>query len=177
MDQDRPEITAQLTVAELLKHYPELEPVLIEQAPMFEKIQNPVLRKTVAKVATLEKAATMARISISGLVSALRRAAGFPLDTATPEDSSTQPAGNRTPPWVAAGELRQTIDADKMLETGEHPLNLVMKLLSEFNSGALIRIESSFPPIPLVEAAQRKGHLAWTGLRADGQYETYFGVQ
>ena len=42
---ERIDITAQTKVAELLKDYPELEQALIEQAPMFAKIQNPVLQK------------------------------------------------------------------------------------------------------------------------------------
>lgn len=176
--QDKPDITAQTTVAELLKHYPDLERVLIAQAPMFEKIQNPVLRKTVAKVATLEKAASMARIQVSTLVDALRQAAGLPLSQhAEAAEAKASEFVERAPSWVAAGKVAHAINADKMLEGGEHPLNLVMKLLAKLESGCLIKIESSFPPIPLVDAATRKNYLAWTGVRVDGQYETFFGVQ
>jgi hypothetical protein len=40
-------------VAALLKHYPELEDVLIETAPPFKKLRNPLLRMSVAKFASL----------------------------------------------------------------------------------------------------------------------------
>lgn len=45
-----------MRVAELLDAYPALEPVLVAQAPAFARLRNPVLRRTVARVATLEDA-------------------------------------------------------------------------------------------------------------------------
>ena len=69
-------ISPQTKVSQLLNAYPGLEDVLIAQAPIFAKLRNPVLRRTVARVATLEKAAAMAGIPVSSLVSALRKAAG-----------------------------------------------------------------------------------------------------
>ena len=41
-------------IAALLDHYPELEDVLIGMAPPFKKLKNPILRKSVAKVASLQ---------------------------------------------------------------------------------------------------------------------------
>ena len=45
-------ITPKTKVGELLDAYPELEPVLMGLAPAFNKLKNPVLRKTIGKVAT-----------------------------------------------------------------------------------------------------------------------------
>ena len=45
-------ISPKTKVGELLDVYPELEPVLMSMSPAFEKLRNPVLRKTVARVAT-----------------------------------------------------------------------------------------------------------------------------
>ena len=47
------EITPQTMVGDMLENYPELEDKLIEIAPVFKKLKNPILRKTVAKVATV----------------------------------------------------------------------------------------------------------------------------
>ena len=49
-------------VAALLDAYPELEGVLIGIAPPFKKLRNPVLRRSVAKVASLRQAAAVTRI-------------------------------------------------------------------------------------------------------------------
>jgi len=69
-------ITPATRVAELLEAYPDLEELLIQQAPAFKALKNPILRRTVAKVATLEKAAQVAGIPARQLVSALRQAVG-----------------------------------------------------------------------------------------------------
>ena len=51
MNDNRLEITSQTKVAVLLEHFPELEETLIAMAPPFKKLRNPVLRRSVAKVA------------------------------------------------------------------------------------------------------------------------------
>ncbi|HLA40549.1 MAG TPA: DUF1858 domain-containing protein [Candidatus Glassbacteria bacterium] len=173
------EINPETRVADLLEAYPKLEPVLIEQAPMFQKIQNPVLRKTVAKVATLGKAAAMAGIDTAELVRTLRRAAGLPVEPAAAQAGVTKSAehaavaDSSAPDWVRAGRVVETIEADEMLASGTHPLNKVRELLAGLAPGELIRINSSFPPIPLVEAMKNQGHEAWTRSAGGGKFETF----
>ena len=54
MSQQGIEITPSITVHELLEAYPELEDVLIGIAPPFKKLKNPILRRSVAKIATIK---------------------------------------------------------------------------------------------------------------------------
>lgn len=80
-------------VGALLDAYPELEAVLISIAPAFEKLRNPILRRTVAKVATLEQAARIGGVRVRDLVNQLRQAAGQTslrdqLLSSTPESES-----------------------------------------------------------------------------------------
>lgn len=51
-------ITPKTKVLQLIETYPQLEELLIEMVPTFEKLKNPVLRRTVAKIATLQQAAS-----------------------------------------------------------------------------------------------------------------------
>lgn len=53
-------ITPHTKVSELLDAYPELEPILLELSPAFEKLKNPLLRKTIARFTTLKHAASIA---------------------------------------------------------------------------------------------------------------------
>jgi len=69
-------ITPETKVAALLEAYPELEPVLIAAAPAFNKLSNPVLRRTIARVTSLRRAAEVAGIPMRELVVRLRAAAG-----------------------------------------------------------------------------------------------------
>jgi hypothetical protein len=52
----RPPITKDTRVAALLRDYPETEELLIGMSPAFTKLRNPVLRRSVARVATLGQA-------------------------------------------------------------------------------------------------------------------------
>jgi hypothetical protein len=69
-------ITPATKVADLLESWPDLEDVLIAQAPAFRRLKNPVLRRTVARVATLEQAAGVGGVPVRELVATLRRRRG-----------------------------------------------------------------------------------------------------
>src|SRR5579863_6697041 len=63
-------------VGALLDRYPQLEDVLIGLAPPFKKLKNPLLRKGVSRVASLQHAAVVGGLSVSELVNKLRAAVG-----------------------------------------------------------------------------------------------------
>ena len=87
-------ITPKTRVGELLDTYPELEPVLMDLAPAFKKLQNPVLRRTVGKVATLQQAAALGNVSISEIINTLRQEVG----QAMFEETGIQAEINETEP-------------------------------------------------------------------------------
>ncbi|UFS72531.1 DUF1858 domain-containing protein [Geomonas sp. RF6] len=55
-------------LADLLEKHPFLLDYLVHRAPAFKKLENPVLRKTVGKVATLSQVAAKAGIAEEVLV-------------------------------------------------------------------------------------------------------------
>ena len=48
MHRNKPLITPETKVGELLTHYPELEELLLQFSPAFATLKNPILRRTVA---------------------------------------------------------------------------------------------------------------------------------
>src|SRR5690349_24242332 len=70
------QIGPETTVGALLEAYPELESVLVGMAPAFAKLRNPVVRRSVAKVATLEQAAKIGGISLQAMILRLRNVTG-----------------------------------------------------------------------------------------------------
>ena len=64
--------TAQTKVHDLVEAYPHLLDFLAAYAPEFAKLKNPVLYNTVARVATLEAAATMADTTVEKLLDDVR---------------------------------------------------------------------------------------------------------
>lgn len=69
-------ITPSTNVAELLERYPGLVDVLLGIAPTFKNLTNPVMRKTMARFATLETAANTAKMPVEELIRKLRAAVG-----------------------------------------------------------------------------------------------------
>jgi len=50
------DINAKTKIDEMLKQYPFLEDFLITLSPKFKGLRNPIMRKTIGKVATLDMA-------------------------------------------------------------------------------------------------------------------------
>ncbi len=101
-------------LGELLKAYPALEEVMIRLSPEFRRLKNPVLRATVAKVATLGQVAAVGGLAVEDLIAALRVAVaqgvvpGVGPITAPPgvtPDAGAAPGPGRTPvtPEVRTG--------------------------------------------------------------------------
>ena len=66
-------ITPDSRLGELLERWPVLEEVLLEISPHFKALKNPVLRRTVAKVATLRQVSTVSGVALGVLIERLRR--------------------------------------------------------------------------------------------------------
>ncbi len=166
----KPDITPDTKVGALLDAYPELEDKLIELAPAFAKLRNPVLRKTVAKVATLRQAAQVGGVSLGTIITTLRKCAG--LDAAevgdTADDSSATP-----PSWFSPEKIAKTLDARPMLEDGQHPITIVMKDLDTLPGGAIYELITPFVPAPLLDMAKQKGFESWSVSESEDCVKSY----
>ena len=166
-------ITPDTKVAALLDAYPELEPVLIEAAPAFRKLRNPVLRKTVAKVATLERAAGMAGLEPAALVRTLRKAVGQPVEDRDTAIAAVEPDAPGDVAWFDEARVTETIDADTMLAAGKVPLGAVLRAASELSAGDILRVTVEFKPVPLVETLQQQGFATHCRKVDGGPYELF----
>jgi hypothetical protein len=115
------EVTPETKVAALLDAYPELEDALIKLAPPFKKLKNPLLRRSVARVASLRQAASAARLPVEDLVNHLRAAVGqAPL---TAEGSKDEEYLRDHPEWFDVTKISASItegendDPDKMRDS------------------------------------------------------------
>ena len=62
MENNKLVISPKTKVLQLIEAYPQLEEVLINYLPAFKKLKNPVLRKTVAKITTLQQASIVGNV-------------------------------------------------------------------------------------------------------------------
>ena len=176
-------ITPETKVGDLLDAYPELEARLVELSPRFEKLKNPLLRRTVARAANLVQAASIGGVPIATLVGALRSAAGQSVAPGPENGDPTQPAASfgggdpaegPPPDWVATGIVKEVVDADAMLASGSHPLGLVRQKAMELEDGELLRLEAGFRPAPLIELLAEAGHRLWER-EAAGRFQLFIG--
>lgn len=168
------EITLLTRIGELLENHPQLEEVLVRYAPAFKKLRNPILRRTVARVTTVQKAASVAGIDARELLSALRRAAG---QADTPAGIGSDP-GTEQRQWSAPpARLNDAapsaeFDADALLNAGEVPLSRVGQAARQLPHDGFIRVRSTFRPEPLLEALEKQGFRLHLREVADGRFET-----
>ena len=163
-------ITPRTRVHDLLESYPQLETVLIEFAPAFRKLRNPVLRRTVGKIATLQQAAAVGQVAVEDLINRLRREVGQDIYG---EASSTLYRMEQ-PDWYAAGKVSGGLDARSMLAAGEHPVAQVLADLNDLAPDSLYKLTAPFLPAPLIDKAISLGFEHWVRKIDEDQFEVYF---
>lgn len=146
--------------------YPQLEKKLLELSPEFARLQNPVLRRTVARVTTLQQAARIAGISPVDLVQALRKAAGLTTDTV--EDGAKKSAdadadddSRPRPEWFDESKISVRFDASPVIESGGSPMQEIMRLASGLKEGEILALTAPFKPVPILDLLHSKGFETW----------------
>lgn len=66
-------ITPNMTIGNLLKKYPYLKEFLIQMNPMFKKLNNPIVYKTMKNIATMDMVASRAGIGVEELIDKLNQ--------------------------------------------------------------------------------------------------------
>jgi hypothetical protein len=165
-------ITPETKVGDVLDAYPELEELLIEIAPAFKKLRNPVLRKTVARVTSLRQAAKVGGVSIGDMINRLRAAAGQ--DKLVVGESTD--SGSTRPQWLDERSVWKTLDARPMIESGQEPLGIVMRDLSDLPQGQVYELIAPFEPAPLIDKVRKRGLETFCAHEPDGSTRTYFTI-
>lgn len=167
-------ITPETTIGALLEAYPEVESVLIDMAPAFAKLRNPLVRRTVAKVATLEQAAKIGGVTLQAMILRLRDVTGQggpDLPVLQPRQSADEDTS-----WLTKGRVAQVIDADTMLERGVHPIGKIREAVGALAPGEVAVLRSSFRPQPLIETLRRAGAAVHSSTEGTTHF-TWFGRQ
>lgn len=162
-------ITPKTKVRELLDNYPDLEPLLIEMAPAFRKLKNPVLRNTIARITTLQQAAMIGNITVGKLVNTLRKAAGQEEMAFSEEESGIK----EQPPWLEESKIVGTLDAREMLAMGKEPLGDVLRESGKLNNGEIFMFTAPFYPAPLIEKLRSMGFQCWTRKESEQVFNNY----
>jgi hypothetical protein len=164
-------ITPKTRVGELLDAYPELEPVLMGLAPAFKKLKNPVLRKTVGKVATLQQAASLGGITISEIINILRAEIGQEI---ADKIENHEDIIFEKPSWFEEEQVKARFDATPLINTGEHPMQEVFSHLERTNNNEIFLLVTPFVPAPIIEMITKKGYAHYCIKIHEDEFHTFF---
>jgi hypothetical protein len=163
-------ITPETKIHDLLVNYPQLEDVLIEITPVFKKLKNPILRKTIAKVTSLKQAAIVGNTKLDEIINRLRNEVGQ--DNIMIENIH-QPNTSDTPEWFNEDNVKSSLDAIPIINGGGHPLDAVVKAVKTMNDEGIFELITPFVPAPLIDKVEQMGFNSWTTETA-GIFKTYF---
>lgn len=153
-----PEITPDITVHRLLTAYPDLEDVLIGIAPPFRKLRNPILRRSIARIATLKHAASVGGVPLDELIETLRTADG---QQASTECYTDQDYFGDQPEWFAAEKIALSLAEADAGKEDEMPLSRVIKACQSVAPGQIVELTASFVPAPIIDTMLGKSYPAW----------------
>ena len=165
-------ITPKTKIYDLLEAFPQLEEVLISSAPEFKKLQNPVLRKTIARITNISQAALIGNLNVEELVNRLRGKVG----QGTLEQ--LQDAGHKyitaCPSWYKKDAVVSSIDIRDMLNKGEQPVHEVLAAAKKLNENEILEIIAPFIPAPLLDKSIGLEYKHWLDKRSATEYRVYF---
>jgi len=168
-------ITLQTKIADLLNDYEGMQDILISINPKFKKLNNPILRRTLGRIASVRQAAIVGEMDPKDLVDQLRKAVGQePLC----EDCEIQDANCLIPEPAPRPEWTQTpptiiLNANNILDADKNPLAEVRIALNKLEEGHILLLEADFQPEPLIEEFAKQGLNIYTHQEDDGIFSTY----
>jgi hypothetical protein len=167
------QITPETKIGALLDNFPDLERPLLEMAPEFKKLRNPILRKTIARVTSLKQASAVAKIPLAKMINTLRDEAGIQEKFISDEETASTSESGQIPSWFRTTRIAQRFDARSMLEKGEQPINKVFSDSKNLKAGDIYELITPFLPAPLIDTAKEKGYLTWSKKEGEEEFKTY----
>lgn len=165
-------ITPKTKIYDLLEAYPELEETLIAAAPEFNKLRNPLLRRTITRITSISQAAIIGGIPVEDLVNRLRGKAGQGnLDQI---ESRVNVYITSCPEWFRKEDVVGTLDIRDMLNRGEQPVHEVLGALKRLNKKEVLEVVAPFIPAPLLDKSLGLGYKHWLDRKSEQEFRVYF---
>jgi uncharacterized protein (DUF2249 family) len=165
------EITPQTNINALLEAYPRLESYLMGLNPKYKKLKNPILRRTVARIASLSQVAKIGGYDPVELTNLIRKELGQPPLGENDETKSSPETEEQKPAWVNDAAL--ILDAGALLKAEKNPLAEVRKAMKKLEPGQTLRLDTDFLPAPLIDTFKEDGIPVWTEKLSENEFHTW----
>ncbi len=163
-------------ISTVLGRDPRMLDVLLACSPAFGHLRNPLLRKTMAKLATVEHAAKVAQIDPQVLLVRLNAALAGEAVAEGPIRRLDAPVEPTRPDALAQLSADQIVECDvrEDLRSGHEPLNRILAAARTVSDGQALRLRAIFEPVPLYPVLARKGFAHFTERLADDDWCVWF---
>jgi len=157
-------------VRQLIEEHPQLEEGLFTYVPSFKKLVNPVLRKTVFGITTLQQVAAIGNVDVEELINRMRKEVGQ--DNLLIETDMGYATDK--PEWFNEDKVVKEFDVREILAAGEHPVNQVISEVAELNDGEIYKVVAPFLPAPMIDKVTALGFKHWVVNESDNLFIIYF---
>jgi hypothetical protein len=138
--------------------------VLISMSPVFAKLRNPILRKTVARVATIQQISVVGSIPVEQIINRLRRETGQD-ELQVGEEETGQPR-EEAPVWFSETRISARFDASPVINSGGSPMAEVLRLANSLGKDQILELRTPFVPAPILDMLSEKGFKYWSARRS-----------
>ena len=164
-------VTKDTKISKILKEKPEAIDVIAAIHPNFKKLQNPILRRSLATRVSVKDAARIGKVPVNEFLKALEHA-GFEVELVSDEFQNTSELAVMPPDF--SGKEIVELDVRPIINQGKDPFGYINKTAKKIKPGQVLLIINDFEPIPLVEYLIGKNFVHWMTQDAQGNYLSYF---
>ena len=164
-------IDSNTKISKILKAKPEAIDIIADINTNFRKLQNPILRRSLAARVSVSDAARIGKVDVNTFLKALENI-GFEVDYID-ADTTNKKQTNSIPPDFSNKEI-VTLDVRPIIAEGKDPFGHINKVAKKIKPQQVLLIINDFEPIPLVEFLVSKNFIHWLTQDEEGNYLTYF---
>jgi len=163
------EFTLKTKIAAALKARPDLKEILPAFHPAFEKLQNPILARTLTHLVTVEDAAKIAGVKPEAMLAVMNT-------PGVPQNLPPKPANKETaprPPWYQADRITE-LDVRHQLAAGDDPFKTIIAATRKLPAGGILDLIASFEPAPMIRVLQKQGWASWVRWEGDACHVAFW---
>lgn len=160
----------------MLSHFPQTLEVLIKISPHFRKLNNKILRKTLASRVNVEQAAGIAGVDLAMMLYELNKSINCEINPKTLKVEESQVMTKDEKPEILKKinpEKFLRLDVRPIIDSGKDPFLEIMNAVKNLKDDEVLHLVNSFEPIPLYSVMQNKGFSHWTE-KDGGVFNVYF---
>lgn len=155
-----------MKISKILELYPQTLQVLTNFSPHFKKLNNKLLRKTLASRVTVEQAAKIANVDLYSLLFELNKSINieFKPPTNLKEEMLNENVKKEKPEILKNLNSENIIQLDvrPIIDSGKDPFLEIMSVVKSLKDDQVLNLINSFEPLPLYNVMKTKGFEHWT---------------